>query len=104
MYKFQHFRVNDGWMTVVSELIHSEFENRYPIGFQFAVSFCSPKDTFNKKHGRELAIGRLVNNSREFSRIIPIRSNQKPDYFSLRSLLLSTVAATMEVPRWATNP
>ena len=38
-YKFQHFSVNGGHITVVSELIYPEFEYKYPIAIKFAVSF-----------------------------------------------------------------
>ncbi len=99
-YKFQHFSVNGGHITVVSELIYPEFEYKYPIAIKFAVSFCSPKDVFTKKRGREIAVSRLETESFEFARLIPIRNYTKPNYLSLRNLVLATIDATMELPRW----
>jgi len=102
--KIQHFQPYNVYShhakyTVVSRLIYKEDE-QFPSGFEFAVSFCSPKDQFNKKSGRIIAYSRLQNKDKEYYRHFDLTAKHNPKYLDLRDLIVSTIFATMNIPRW----
>ncbi len=99
-YKVQHIDLLFGKYTVVSRLNY--YNGEFPLDFEFAVAFCSPKDTFNKKFGVALAYERLQNKDPKFYRTVPITNNKKPDYRSLRNLVTAILWSTIEIPRWGT--
>lgn len=103
IYEVHHYHCNNGRYTVVSNLVYGENDFIHPIGFEFAVSFCSPKDKFNRKTGRKIAYTRFIDNDEKYYRYIPIKSNRKPKHVDFRDLTISTIFATMDIPRWMTT-
>jgi hypothetical protein len=109
MYKFQHIRPNfhrgnddnhQGAITVASNLDVDPITG-IPNTLEFAVSFCSPKDNFNKELGRKIALIRAQNQDTNYYRKIPLSGNRKLKRYEISDLITATVFATMRIPRWA---
>lgn len=103
-YKFQHIRGRDsfgnekGAITIASKLSNNEFG--IPENLEFAVTFCSPKDQFDKKFGREISTIRLENKDSEYYRKIDLRGNRKLKHYEISDLMMAHVFSTMPLPRW----
>ncbi len=80
-----------GAITIASNL---DIDNNK---LEYAVAFCSPKDEFTKKIGRELAISRLESKDVQFYRILPV-ANRPQKYHNLRLYILGDILANMKYP------
>jgi hypothetical protein len=108
MYKFQYIRPvynssvtkNPGVITIASNL-NKDPVTGYPNRLDFAVSFCSPKDTFSKVVGRNIAVVRAESKNSDYFRSIPLQVNRKLTHFDISDLITANIFGTMKVPRWA---
>lgn len=57
--KFTYFRVGQGRAVVAGVRINNYSEEKSPPLFFYGISFCSPKDRFERNKGRNLALRRL---------------------------------------------
>ena len=109
MIKYQHIRPyyaqkgkgdnKNGVITIAYNIRMND--NGFPLVLEFAVSFCSPRDTFSKKIGREFAYNRLMAENQNFYRSIPLYPNRKLKHHEISDLIVANIFDTMELPRWA---
>lgn len=65
---------------------------------KFGVSFCSPRDGFCKRDGRERAMSRLLDNDPLYCAKIPKRHHMTP--FTNVARTLCSIDPKVEVPQW----
>ena len=89
-------------ITIVSELIYANDEDKYPHGVRFAIAICSPKDAFCKKTGVRIAADRLYQFGSRYSRQLSFGCHRTPYAEEIESLIDHQIRL-MDVPEWASE-
>lgn len=93
-----HCCESDPYLVIASTIIHGPEKKKF---LKYGVAFRSPKDKFDKKRGRELAISRLQSSTPcDYSGIVLIENIEKTEKTNLilTELVLSDIFVKQKYP------